>query len=155
MKNKDSIFKKLNLMKLLAYVALLGIVYFFIFKTYSEISKSPLIINLTIGSNNLHLIISVILMAFIGVLLLKYLDKKTNLGCLISETCEFILMILEVTITALAGLAIFVNVRSADSANLIDIIGRPIYFIIIALFLFFITRAIRKFLTRRNIIKNT
>jgi hypothetical protein len=52
------------------------------------------------------------------------------------------------------GLAIFISINNPNSATLIDIIGRPIYFICIALFDFFAIRALRSYFINKGIIKN-
>jgi uncharacterized membrane protein len=77
-----------------------------------------------------------------------------NIKFVISEILEFVFLTIEVIITALVGLAIFITAKSTNSTTLIDIIGRPIYFVLTSLFLFLIIRIIKNYvfnkLTERN-----
>ena len=151
MKNRET--NKI-LFKLLALIILIIITFYFITKIYLEIIKSPLILDITIGSNNLNIILTTIVLFFIGWGLLFYLNKKVNKKFIISEIFEFVFLTMEVTIIALVGLAIFIGTKSTNSATLIDIIGRPIYFICIAFFLFLIIRIIKFYLIEKDIIKS-
>src|SRR3989344_8422795 len=105
MKNRET--NKI-LFKLLALIILIIITFYFITKIYLEIIKSPLILDITIGSNNLNIILTTIVLFFIGWGLLFYLNKKVNKKFIISEIFEFVFLTMEVTIIALVGLAIFI-----------------------------------------------
>ena len=142
------------LFKVLAFMILIIIIFYFITKTYLEIIKSPLILDIIIGNNNLNIILTTIVLFFIGLGLLSYLNKKVNKKFIISETFEFVFLTIEVTITALVGLTIFISIKSTNNTTLIDVIGRPIYFISIALFLFLIIRIIKSYLIEKDIIKD-
>lgn len=138
----------------MAGVLLILIIIYFLFKMYAEISISPLVLKVFIGSNNADLFTRTISLFIAGLFLIAYFSRW-DFYSIVSYCLEFIFLTAEISIAALVGLAIFISATHDSNSAIVDTWGRPIYLIIISVFLYIVLRKLKEILIDKGLIRKS